>query len=302
MAFPKRSTINRSTNKDSERWRTTSESALKDVASQLAGNYDNAGRVTNMKARKQANNTTSINFGNENVNYISDAQENQLKCQGGATPGERARQREVIRKMKADLTLTNFCLGDEVPEYSSVNADAMAASDAWKGKNTKVAMNSELKEAVKRSSLHFGNEPVRYHTVGQDSMQYHGGTNDFQKLKADTEELKTALRKHNFVLGDEKILYQSDYQRGYGSLPSSAYTKSSEEKEHIKNLKEDSKSCHFRLGNDVPLYESCNQFAAKSIVGKSAVADLAIQKERSKLMKAELQRTSIVIGDDEIYM
>lgn len=302
MAHLKRTTINKSTGRESERWKTTSESALLDVASQLSGQYDNASRVKNMKARKLQNNTTSINFGNEHINYISDAQENQLKCQGGATPAERARQRETIKKMKADLTVTNFCLGDEVPDYSSVNSDAMAESDMWRGKNTRLSMNTELKAAIKKSSVHFGNEKVAYHTVGQDSMQFHGGTNDFKKLKEETEKLKTSLRTHNFVLGDEKVLYQSDYQQGYGSLPAEAYGISGNEKERIRNIIDDSRACHFSLGNDQPLYESCNQFAAKTIVGKSAVGDLQKQKEHSKKLKMELQRTSIVIGDDATYM
>ena len=97
-----------------------------------------------MKIRKQANSQTSIHFGNEVIDYISDAQENQLRCQGGATPAERARQKEVIRKMKADLTTTNFCLGDEKIDYTSANGDAMAAAETFKG-TQRVAMNKGMK-------------------------------------------------------------------------------------------------------------------------------------------------------------
>lgn len=161
--------------------------------------------------------------------------------------------------------------------------------------------NTELKEAVKKSSLHFGNEPMRYETVGQESMKYHGNTNDFATLRKEVQEQTATLRKHNFSFGDETVAYQSDYQRGYGSLPNEAYFVSSDKKQNMKNIIEDSRACHFSLGNDKVLYQSNNMSAAASVVGKSAIGDLGRQAENAKKMKAALQKTSIVIGDDENY-
>lgn len=290
-----------SKNTKSERWKTTSDSALQDVAQQLAGNYNNAQRVSNMKARKQQNNTTSINFGNESVRYISDATENQQACFGGFSSEDRATQKERIRKMKADLTTTNFCLGDEAVEYNSINLMAMAEAKSWDGYE-KVEMNADLKEAVKKSSLHFGNHKPNYETVGGESMKFHGNLNDFAALRKEVQEQTTTLRKHNFTLGDEKVSYESDYQRGYGSMPMEAYLAAGREKPGIRKIIEDSRACHFSLGQDKVLYQSNNQFAAESIVGKSAATDLAKQLETSKKMKAELMKTSICIGDDATFM
>ena len=45
-----------------------------------------------MVQRKLNNTKTSINFGNEKVHYISDAQENQTRCQGGTSIEERVAQ------------------------------------------------------------------------------------------------------------------------------------------------------------------------------------------------------------------
>jgi len=293
-------TINKSTGIITERWKTTSEGSLEEVARHLKGSYDTAQRHANMKARKQANNQTSINFGNESINYISDAAENQLACSGGISAEDQSTQKDRIKKMKADLTLTNFRLGDETPDYISSNSAAMGEANRFKGVG-RVTMNTELKEAVKKSSLHFGNEPVRYETVGQESMKHHSNTNDFAALKKEVQEQTATLRKHNFSFGDESVLYESDYQRGYGTVDNDAYIISKEKKLGMKAIVEDSRACHFSLGQDKVAYQSNNMYAAESIVGQSAGADLNAQTENAKKMKAALQRTSIVIGDDENY-
>jgi hypothetical protein len=64
--------------------------------------------------RKISNTRTSISFGNERVHYMSDAQENMRKSLAGSSAAERAAQALRIKTMKAELTTTNFKLGDEV--------------------------------------------------------------------------------------------------------------------------------------------------------------------------------------------
>lgn len=109
-------------------------------------------------------------------------------------------------------------------------------------------MNVELKEAIKRSSLHFGNEPVVYQSVAHDGMTYRGNENDFSALKSEVKEMTATLRRHNFTFGDEKVSYQSDYQSGYGSLPIESYRANLDKKSGMKAVIEDSRSCHFLLG------------------------------------------------------
>ena len=81
----------------------------------------------------------------------------------------------------------------------------------------RVAMNTDLKEAIKKSSLHFGNEVGVYKSVAQEGMEFilKGNTNDFSRLKRETHELKTQLRKHNFSFGEDSVDYESDSHRGY---------------------------------------------------------------------------------------
>jgi hypothetical protein len=236
------------------------------------------------------------------VNYLSDTMENQIKCSGYVSLEERKKQTERIRAMKADLTTTNFTLGDEIPHYESVNHQAMAAAETFSMSSARPSLSSaaELKESIKRSSIHFGNEKPTYETVAHNSMQYRGNENNFNKLKDEVTAMKVGLRKHNFHFGDERINYQSDSHAGYGSVPLSAYKAALANKNDMRNTIEDQRKCHFSLGNDRPNYISNTHSALKGIEGNSAT-DVFNQMERAKAMKLALQKTSIVIGDDEEY-
>jgi len=246
-----------------------------------------------------ANTKTSISFGNEKVVYMSDTMENQNKASAPPTAEERAAQAHRIKQMKADLTTTNFSLGNETPLYASVNQDAMRNGEKYYGV-ARVAMNDELKAAVKRSSLHFGNEIVNYETVNQDSFKNRGNENDFAKLKEEVQEQTARLRRHNFSFGEEDTPYETDYQRGYGPVKMDSYNIGNR-KEKMKGVIQDSRSCHFSLGNDKITYKSNTHSALDTIMGH-APADVAAQAERAKDMKTALQKTSIVIGDNNEYM
>lgn len=201
--------------------------------------------------------------------------------------------------MKAELTTTNFKLGDESPEYLSANQLAMKTAEKFKG-TERVAMNVDLKEAVKKSSIHFGNEPVNYSTTAQDGMKYQGSENNYSKLKEEVKDMTATLRKHNFSFGDEKVNYQSDYNSGYGSMPLEAYRVSGDKKKGMRAIIEDSRSCHFSLGQDKISYLSNTQQGLKSIEGYG-VSDVSKSLRLAQEMKTALQKTSIVIGDDNDY-
>jgi hypothetical protein len=64
-------------------------------------------------------------FGNESLSYTSDSREFQRI--GGVVQNveERTKSNNRIKQMKADLTLANFTLGDEIPEYQSIAHAAM---------------------------------------------------------------------------------------------------------------------------------------------------------------------------------
>lgn len=289
---------------DSERWQTSLTADLEKVAKQLEGSdyYNTSKRVGSLRDRKLANSKTSISFGNEKINYISDARENQSKGGTVASLEERNAQKQVLKDMKAALTTTNFMLGDEQPQYSSVARDAMAMSDNFKGYK-RVVMNAEAKAAVKKSSLHFGNEHVTYSTVSNDATKHLGGgqPGDWQKKKEEIATMTASLRKHNFSFGEEKVNYVSDQTAGYGSVPLDAYSQRAKALPKIRETIEDSRSCHFSLGLDKVVYKSDTHRALETITS-CPPSDIQAGMDRIKAMKTALQRTSIIIGDDEKYM
>lgn len=282
------------------RWQTVAQSGQEDVARKLEGNYDNEGKQKAMKERKLANTRTSISFGNEHPDYISDAKANQAKAYSGSSTEERAAQKQRLKQMKAELTVTNFSLGDERPDYESVNHAAMSAAEGFRDA-PKVAMNADLKAMIKKSSLHLGNEPVSYVTVGQESMSSHNNTTDFAGLKAEVKEMTKTLRKHNFSFGDEKVAYTTDYASGYGTVPLDAYGGQRERKESMKKTVNDMRACHFSLGNDAPHYMSNSQQAYEA-AGACDPDEIAADRARTKDMSKALRKTSIVIGDDPQYL
>ncbi len=186
--------------------------------------------------------------------------DNQIRCTGYISPEERANTMQRIKAMKAELTTTNFKLGDEIPVYESINHEAMAKAETFRGVQ-RVGMNSSLKEAVKKSSIYFGNEPVQYETVAHNAMQYRGNQNNFSALKEEVTNMKASLRKHNFSFGDERVHYASDYHRGFSSIPREAYANAKDKKTAMRGIIEDSRRCHFSLGNDRPEYRSVHLHA-----------------------------------------
>jgi hypothetical protein len=288
----------------SHRWDTTLTKDLESVAEQLKGSeyYDTNKRLETLRTRKLANTKTSISFGNHIINYVSDSHDNQISAGAVNTPAERLQQKAELKKMKAALTQTTFSLGDEVPVYASIAREAMATSETDEFKNAgKVQMNDELKAAIKKSSLHFGNEKVLYETVQQDATKAREQTVDRDALKKEIAEMTAALRKHNFSFGEEQVEYISDQTRGYGSVPKEAYGQRQRALPKIRETIQDSRSCHFSLGLDKVVYDTDTHRALRTVTG-APPKNLEAERQRLKEMKQALQRTSITIGDDEEYM
>ena len=170
-------------------------------------------RKAQLREMKQGLQKTSISFGHEPVNYVTDNVEKARQCLVGFSVEEKQRQKENAKQMKASLTQTSFKLGDVEPQYMSVNTESMMLTkDAAKFQDKKAekAAAEALKESIKASSLHFGNErrsKELMQSVAHEGMEniLKGNTNDFAKLKQDTVDLTNALRKHNFEFGNTSI-------------------------------------------------------------------------------------------------
>lgn len=232
--------------------------------------------------------------------YVSDTQENLKKVAVGVNPQERAHTLAQIKKMKADLTVTNFRLGDENPSYETTSRSAMSQTGGFERPAVQSG-ESSVKEMIKKSSLHFGNEPVDYQSVSHSAMEYKGSAANYIALKDEVNKMANTLRQHNFSFGEEKVVYQSDYSRGYGSVPLESYRAAPDRKTKMRAIIEDSRSCHFSLGNDSVRYESNTQHALAEVLSRNQ-EESKQSVERAKEMKAALQKTSFIIGDDDEYM
>lgn len=221
-----------------------------------------------------------------------------------ASAGERAAQRKVLKDMKAGLSRTNFTLGDNQAAYTSANRDAMALATEYT--YAKLSMNQDVKNAVKKSSIHFGNEACGYKTCSaegyeKDESSFAQAGRDYAAKKAEIKDMTKTLRAHNFSFGEEKIEYVSDQTRGYGSVPKEAYGQRQAALPKIRETIQDSRSCHFNLGNDQIKYQS-NTHAGFSGGGSITTKLREEAQQRVKDMKRRLQTTAIVIGDDAQFM
>eukprot|EP01035_Chromulina_nebulosa_P021301 gene21301-27598_t len=211
--------------------------------------------------------------------------------------------------MKSELTQTSFSLGDDKPEYISENHRQMAEASRFNS-GDRSHLVSDLKEAVKKSSITFGKEPVNYKTVAQESMEYKGNPLNFEERKNEITEMTRTLRKHNFTLGDDRVEYITDYQRGYKPMSKEVYQQHNDSKANMIKLKSDLRKNHFVLGHEKVNYLTDTQEAlriaegfgkATSTEGESYGLEVQKNIQRAKEMKQALQKTSYVIGDDYEY-
>lgn len=291
----------RTSDSPGKRWSTSTSSALDEVASKLE--YDRASRIKSLNDRKMANTITSINFGNDEVKYVSSSIESQANGAAPVSTADRASQVAAIKKMKGDLTVTNFTLGDENPVYDTTNRSAMAASAAaWSGGLSRNSLSQEVKDLVKKSSLFFGNESVAYRSSAHDAMQYRGTSQAYSALKDEVQKMSNTLRQHNFSMGEEKVDYTSDYSRGFGSAPSrEVYSSKGSSRAQLKSVIEDSRNCHFTFGAEKVDYLTNTQAGLRDVLSRKD-EEKKKSTENAKKLKESLTKTSIIIGDDADYL
>lgn len=279
----------------SKRWVTTTSSAMEDVASKI-GSYDRGKMVSELRNRKLANTKTSILFGNDSVEYLSDAHSQQKNVMHGFDIEERKSQTARNKDMKAQLTRANFSLGDEKVDYeTTARAGLRASAEAGQLGKTKPTVSIP----AQKSSIDFGSEKPNYKSVAQDAMCYHGNTNDFSKMKDEVTALKTHLRRHQISMGEEKVDYTSDYRRGYKNLPEECYNHG-DRKAELRKVIDETRRCHFSLGDDKTEYKS-NTHRAQEGVSANSSEDILQSIANAKKLKQQLQRTSFVVGFDPEY-
>lgn len=86
-------------------------------------------------------------------------------------------------------------------------------------------------------------------------MAYHGNQTDFQQMKSEVAALKSNLRRHQISMGDAKIQYTTDYREKFQANPENCYDHG-DRKAELRKVIEDTRKCHFSLGDDKPEYIS----------------------------------------------
>jgi hypothetical protein len=190
-------------------------------------------------------------------------------------------------------------VGDDKPEYESINHLAMAEAEHFTGGRSHIF--SDLKEAIKRSSITFGREPTNYTTVMREATEYKGNPYNFKQIREEITSMKANLRKHNFSLGDDPVDYTSDYTRGYGSIGADHYRSAGQHREAMQKIKADLRATHWVFGQEKVNYMSDTHEALKMAEGKARADEVQRNIARAKQMKLELQKTSYVIGNDDDY-
>lgn len=114
-------------------------------------------------------------------------------------------------------------------------------------------------------------------------MSYAGNSNDFKKMKDEVNALKTHLRRHQISMGEEKVCvhvllllfypptlaplslsllftldkqieYVTDYRQNYQTKPEDVHH--GDRKAELKKVIEETRRCHFSLGDDRTEYKS----------------------------------------------
>ena len=130
-------------------------------------------------------------------------------------------------------------------------------------------------------------------------MTYHGNTTDFQQMRTEVNNLKTHLRRHQISMGNEQAPYTTDYREKFHANPGSCYDHG-DRKAELRKVIDDTRRCHFSLGDDKPEYLS-NAHRSQGGVAGSNAEDMFKAKEHARKMKENLQKTSFVVGFDEDY-
>jgi hypothetical protein len=285
--------------KPSARWVTTASQAMMDVDDSTRKEL----MVQNQKARRaNASSGTSICFGNEQITYLSDTKEKQNNAATAyklREKNEHANHMKICKSMKEELSRTNFVLGDTAQSvnYESTMKQAMKiASNESHLKNSNIVT---ARDVAKKSSIYFGNEDTDYRSEAQRSITHSGDDGTYIRNKKEVSNMKINLLKRNFTLGEEPVEYKSDYQRGFSSLNPELY-RQKEKRAEMKQFVEETRRCHFVLGQDDIKYKSNAQESQEKSQLMTG-ADVRADTENARLLKQQLQKTSFIIGNDQDY-
>jgi hypothetical protein len=264
--------------------------------------------VQNLRARKLENTRTSIVLGTDTVSYESDAMSRQkdiLRAYQGAGMSSQLSDAKELRK---SLVRSSFRIGlaEEPTNYQSSTAFMLgneSERSSWENiQKYRGTLDPKIDKFIKASSVHMGSDTTDFSTASQEAMTYRGHQIDYSKSNENSRKLKTALTRHHFELSHTGAEEAPSNRKV--SSQNAAYTydkkafqdaRSALSKEVMADLRKE----HFSLGYST---ESYPQRTSDSAPAARSAQDIHAEKERARLLKEQLLRTSLVIGTDQEYM
>ena len=197
--------------------------------------------------------------------------------------------------------------GDKPDDLSNVwetNMKSMLGNEAERyGKDNikkyQGLLDPTLAVTLRTSSVTFGSDALSFGTANQDAMKYNGADIDYKKIHLDNAAAKKKLSMHNFELrhgaGDEPCPTLSSSNESYQFDPSKV-----ERSVLSKEVMDDLRREHFQLGYMKTEYSTDARAATSNyeLAAKERIEGM----ERARVLKKQLLKTSVVIGDDEEFM
>jgi len=305
------------------RFQSTAQTAMHATGEQYGNLEPHHERVARLQERKIKNTSTSIHFGFKQAPYETTMRSNdnydrsvQMKP-AGADDGKTMTPKE----MKMKLSSANWTFGDEEQKFD--RASALADPTGPNFLHYKGVLNSDVRDAIKSSSLHFGSERSNFETAQVAGHKMAANDIDYAGDLARARALKKALQRSCIDLATGEPFGPEDYEStARVSMRYDAEGARTAAGELDPAMQKDLRASHFSLSHVKTSFpESCakeGQRKAKEAVdrrrqqignSKEGLESglhpdvLLMQKDKktAKDLKDMLLANSIVIGDDEDY-
>ncbi|GMH86128.1 hypothetical protein TrVE_jg4447 [Triparma verrucosa] len=299
-----------------KRYSTTTSSSYQDRFSEMPPRSE---LMKTARDRKMANWTPQIKFGDEKIDYQTDARKEVNSNAFAESVAATLDCRSRAKQMKANLTKTQWQLGVSDTTMADFGPTSRLPDPTGPDfASYRGVLDPQIGQKIKKSTAFAGildpSIKINYESVAQAGMksgsQKGPDQNDFKSVKAHAKKLKQELSGSTFVFGDAERNLTTDYRDGFQYSPVEA--KTAKEKLDPEMLK-DLRSAHFTFAPDNGSWEMAdpkNRYVSDSEMNnrkfvadlKGEKRDVKAEKERNARMKLRLQRNTFQLGTEEEYM
>ena len=161
----------------------------------------------NIKAMKKLISKTSVNLGNDSLDYITEQVDKESLIRGSPVKGPNvAMQKDRVRKLQ-QASWTTGSPNDHTYTTSNTLLDPTGNMGDYTAQ-----MSLAAKKILRNSHLHLGNDSTDYSSSAQSGMVEWTPEvkKDSMEGKKMVKQMKAVISATNCVLGDDKVSYESD--------------------------------------------------------------------------------------------